>query len=108
MPETISVKIKTTFSALTHLSPTLTFTITCGSYGVNSDLSVSNTQYKEHGASANEGFDLPVYTTTQQAGCPVDKREVSSSNLGVFSISALNSGNTLLVSTTIVRPTDNT
>jgi len=88
---------------MTHLSPTVSIAITCGSsYTINALSIPTNPQFVTHG-DAVVGFAIPSYVLdTHNVACPVNTWELTSSNTGVFAVSGLS----LDQSDMVVRPTD--
>ena len=102
MPQTVTFKILSTFTnGHQFLSSAVSLTISCGNMYTMSEVApVTNPQIKAHGGS--EGFILPVYQSTQNAGCP----PISWTIVNMIPAGSLNqwaaSG-----SDKIVRPTNN-
>jgi hypothetical protein len=54
----------------------------------NANFLPSSTQYLTHGPSTT-GFVLSIYSSAQQAGCPINLWEISSNNNSVSAVSGL-------------------
>jgi hypothetical protein len=107
--DTITFNIITTFTnSMTHTSPSITITITCNNNYVISAATATTPQFVSHGNAA-VGFSLPVFSSAQEVGCPVNSRRVDNNNGGGASPpSGLPSGEIPATSGTyIVKPTNN-
>lgn len=94
---------------MTLLSPAASITITCSAAYTIAATTVDLVQYKEHGLTISS-FVLPVYTSSQQVGCPVSTWQISTTNNGL-NVAVTTPGN--LVAPAIisgdhqVKPTNN-
>ena len=82
--DTFYFKIKTTWTnSMTHLSASVTFTVTCNNnYGLSTSGTVTAYQVYTHGSSS-VGFILPTYQSSQNLGCPIEQRLLSTADNGV-------------------------
>jgi hypothetical protein len=94
-PGTWTFRIKTTISAnsVWHVSPVISVTVTCTSGYSITESTPTNPQYVSHGKPVWFGFILPVYTTSQNAGCPITIRTLTQSATSIVPVGGLNAAN---------------
>ena len=90
-PETITFKILSTFpGGMTHLSPLVTTTVSCGDqYAITEVSAPTNPQFVQHDGAVY-GFTLPTFQSSQNVGCPPSQWEVSTSDSEVVANAGLN------------------
>jgi hypothetical protein len=81
--DSYSFKVLTEFTnSLSKLSSTVNVVISCANNYVISEVSAATNPYTMELGDANDGFELPLYTSSKQTACPTTNNDVQLSYSG--------------------------